>query len=70
MNKKIDQKQKSYIKRAEIVPVELKEKERSEAVEDEVQKDEKDDQTNWKELKERHFTFEEILSLETNNEVT
>ena len=55
------------MKRAEIVTVELKEKDIIEAVEDEVQKD---DQQNWKELNKRNFTLEEILSLETNNEVT
>ena len=61
------QKQKPDIKRAEIVSVELKEKDIIEAVEDEVQED---DQKHWKELKERNFTLEEILSLETNNAVT
>ena len=67
VNKKMDQKQKSDIKRAEIVSVELKETDIIEAVKDEVQKD---DPKYWKELKERNFTLEEILSLETNNEVT
>ena len=66
MNKKINQKQKSDITKAEIGSIELKGKEVLEAME-EVQKDE---QTDWKELNERNFTLEEILSLETNNAVT
>ena len=61
MNKKIDQKQKS-----EIVSAELKEKDQIEVVVEDKQKDEP---KNWKELNERNFTLEEILSLETNNEV-
>ena len=59
MNKKTDQKQKSEIVSAELKAIEVVEEDKQ-----------KDDPKNWKELKERNLTLEEILSLETNNAVT
>ena len=59
MNKKTDQTQKSEIVSAELKEIEVGEEDKQ-----------KDDPKNWKELKERNLTLEEILSLETNNAVT